>query len=122
MKVKIRSIHGHGDASEEYVVLEILQDCNADHYVIADTTFTADSKISNKVRHTHWFYSTALKKGDFIALFTGTGTDKADKRSDDSTLYYRFWGLKTAVWNDDGDGAVLYELNDWKAEKISGTK
>lgn len=122
MKVKIRSIHGHGDAFEEYVVLEVLEDCNANHYMIADTTFTADGKISNKVRHTHWFYSAELKKGDFIILLTGAGTDHTDKRNDGSTVYYRYWGLKTAVWNDDGDGAVLYELNNWKAEKVSGTK
>ncbi|MCS5969701.1 hypothetical protein LNP26_29815 [Klebsiella variicola subsp. variicola] len=62
MKLKIRTIHGHGKANEEYVIIDVTDDCNAQYYMLADTTYTNDNKISNKVRHTHWFSKAELKK------------------------------------------------------------
>ncbi|HBK3300187.1 hypothetical protein I5679_13965 [Citrobacter koseri] len=122
MKAKVRTIHGHGKASEEYVIIDVNEDCNADHLMIADTTYTPKGNISCKVRHTHWFYPTALKKGDVLALFTGTGTDKSVKQASGNTVFYRYWGLKTAVWNDDGDGAILFDINTWSTKKVAETK
>lgn len=122
MKLKIRSIHGHGKATEEYVIIDVLSDSDAKYYMIADTTYTQSGGISNKVRHTHWFYPTDLKKGDVLVLHTGPGTDRSDKQTNGVTYHQRFWGLKSAVWNDDGDGALLFEINTWKTTKVDETK
>jgi len=122
VKMKIRTIHGHGKADEEYVILDVLSDCNLNHYMVADSTFTKEGKISNKARHTHWFVMSDAKKGDIVVLYTGVGRNKAVKSANDSTVFHRYWGLKSAVWNDDGDGAVLLEINTWKTTKVSSTK
>ncbi|MBK0000289.1 hypothetical protein [Erwinia sp. S38] len=122
MKLKIRTIHGHGKASEEYVILDVIKECNADFYMILDTTFTNDGKISNKNRHSHWFLPADLKPGDVIVLFTKEGQSSTKKQDNGSTIYFRYWGLKSAVWNDDGDGAVLIEINAWKTSKVGSTK
>jgi len=122
MNLKIRSIHGHGKASEEYVIIDVLNDCNAHYYMVADTTYVQPGTVSNKVRHTYWFHQTDLKKGDLLVLHTGSGTDSSVKQSNGSTHYQRYWGLKSAVWNDDGDGAILFEMNGWKTTKVADTK
>lgn len=121
MKLEIRSIHGHGKATEEYVIIDVLSDCDAKYYMVADTTYQSGG-ISNKVRHTHWFYPAALKKGDVLVLHTGTGTDRSDQQTNGATYHQRFWGLKSAVWNDDGDGALLFEINSWRTTKVAETK
>lgn len=122
MKLKIRTIHGHGKANEEYVIIDVADDCNAQYYMLADTTYTNDNKISNKVRHTHWFSKAELKKGDVIILYTGAGTNGSKRNSNGSITYHRYWGLRTAVWNDDGDGAILFEINAWNTTKEADTK
>lgn len=122
MKMKIRSIHGHGKASEEYVILDVLEDCNLNHYLIADSTYTEDGYISNKARHSHWFVGKDAKKGDAVVLYTGVGDNKAVKNANGTTVFHRFWGLRSAVWNDDGDGAVLLQIDTWKTTKVSETK
>lgn len=122
MKVEIRSIHGHGDASEEYVIIDVTQDCRMDDYMVADTTFEAGGSISNKVRHTYWFEPVDLKSGDIVVLYTGNGTNESEENDDGSTIYHVYWGLRAPVWNDDGDGAILFEMNDWKTTKVADTK
>lgn len=117
MKLKILSIHEQGDASKEYVLIEVIDDCDLDYYAIADTTYTSDGKISNKLRHFYWFPSTDVKKGERVVLRTGSG--KNDQYTTDSgkKVYRFFWGLGSAVWNNDGDAAVLFEIKTWKTTR-----
>ncbi|KHE07672.1 hypothetical protein [Citrobacter braakii] len=122
MKAKVRTIHGHGKANEEYVIIDVNEDCNANRLMLADTTYTSETTISNKTRHTFWFKAIDLKKGDVIVLYTGSGTDQSKSQTNGTTIYYRYWGLKTAVWNDDGDGAILFDINTWSTKKVADTK
>lgn len=73
MKVKIDYVHGHGDASEERVLLTVVENCDMKYYMLADTSFTADGRISNKHRLVHWFQPTEVKKGVRIPLHTKPG-------------------------------------------------
>jgi hypothetical protein len=114
MKLQIISVHNHGDFKKEYVLLKVLEDCDVGNYVLADSTYTADGKVSNKVRHTFWFPDKEVKKGDLLSVWTGTGTNTSTKTDSGSPIHRFYWNLKTAVWNDDGDCAVLLELNTWQ--------
>lgn len=117
MKVEIVAINKAGKANEEYIALKVLEDCNLKYYMIADTTYVNESAISNKVRHTYWFASCDVKKGDFVWLFSGKGEDTKRGNSTNTTTHLRFWGLGGAVWNNEGDCGVLYELNSWTTKK-----
>jgi len=59
-------------------------------------------------------------KGELVALWSQAGNNTAVK-NDAGTVVHRFyWGLKTAVWNNDGDCAVLLHVPRFQAFKARG--
>lgn len=117
MNLKIVSIHEQGSADKEYVLLEVTGHCDLVYYGVADTTYKSDDKISNKLRHFFWFPSTAVKKGDQVVLRTGAGTNDNYTTNSGVKRHRFFWGLESAVWNNDGDAAVLFAINTWNTTK-----
>jgi len=117
MKLKISSIQEKGNASKEYVWLEVTEDCDLSYYGLADTTFTSDGKIANKLRHFFWFPSKSVKKGEQVVLRTGAGNHGQYVTSDGKVVHRYFWGLGSSVWNDDGDAAVLFEIETWNTTR-----
>lgn len=120
MKAKIISVHNQGDFDKEYVLIEITEDCDIGRYIVSDSTYTDDGKVSNKLRHIYWFPDKSVEKGDLVSLWTKSGTNTTTKSDSGAPIHRFFWNLKTAIWNNDGDCAVLLELNSWqffKAQK-----
>lgn len=114
MNLKIISVHNHGDFDKEYVLMRALEDCDVGRFILADSTYTEDGNISNKVRHTFWFPDKKIKKGELVSVWTRSGK-MTEATSESGTPIHRFyWGLETAVWNDDGDCAVLLDIRDWQ--------
>jgi len=122
MDVRISKISGHGDYKSECVLLEVVADCDIGAYMLADSTYTSENRISNKVRHTFWFPDKKVKKGDFVSLWTQGGTDTTTTNDAGKTVHRFYWGLKQAVWNDDGDCALLFLIKEWTHFKVASTK
>ncbi|WP_370307591.1 hypothetical protein [Sinimarinibacterium flocculans] len=118
MKLEIISVHGRGEYDNEHVLLKVTDACDIGHYMLGDSTYTADGKVSNKVRHTYWFPDTEVEKGDLVSLWTKAGTSTYGTTKSGDPVHRFFWGLKTAVWNDTGDCAVLWEMNTWQFFKV----
>ncbi len=117
MDIKITNIRADGDASKEYVTLHVDRDCDISDYILADTTYLGPDEVSNELRHMYWFYAKKVEAGDTIILRTGRGRDTEEDK-DDGTVKHRFyWGLRSAVWNDTGDTAVLLRIADWRMRK-----
>ena len=115
MKMKIVDIHADGDAEEEYIDLEVLVDCNLKFYALTDSTYTASKGISNKHKHFYKLPTQEASKGERVRLRTGR---KAKGPTSISGIDYLFhWEMKSAVWNDAGDAATLYELSAWTTVK-----
>ena len=117
MKLRILSIGEQGNANKEHVWLEAKQDCDLKFYGLADTTYTSSNSISNKLRHFFWFPPKAVKKGELVLLRTKTGTNGKYTASDGRTVHRFYWNLKSAVWNNDGDAAVLFEMRSWDTKR-----
>lgn len=117
MKMEIASIHEQGKRNEEYVRIKVLEACDLKYYIVTDTTYSSDSTISNKLRHMYWFKTKAVEKGDYVFLYTGRGENRSYANNVQTTTHVFYWGLDSAVWNDDGDGAILFQVNAWKAQK-----
>ena len=119
MKLEVQSVHAHGTASQEYVTIKANEDANLKYYILADTTYTGPNAISNKLRHMHWFSPKQVGAGDYVRIYTGRGTNKSVSNQAGTTTHYIYWGLASPVWNDTGDAAVLFEVENWKTTKIS---
>lgn len=117
MKVKVLKVHNHGNHKEEYVFMEVLEDCEIGEYMLADSTYNQDGTISNKVRHTFWFPDKKVKKGEFVSLWTGKGTNTEGETTKGAKIHRFYWGLESAVWNDDGDCAVLMYITNYSVHR-----
>lgn len=114
MKLEIISVHNHGNHKEEYVLLKAHDDCDIGRYQLCDSTYTADGRVSNKLRHTYWFPDKDIKKGDLVSVWTKDGTNTTDKNSSGTLIHRFYWGLSKPVWNDNGDCAVLQYVSTWQ--------
>ena len=117
MKLELIKVNNCGDQTKEYVSLEVVADANLEFYLLTDTTYTDDIHISNKLRHLYWFPKTAVKKGDFVWLDTGKGTNISRGNTAQTRTHIFYWNLAEPVWNDDGDCAVLFEVSAWTTKR-----
>ena len=114
MKLGIVSVSGQGDYDRELVTLKVISDCDAGSYILTDTTYTGEGEISSLLRHMYWFPDRKVWKGDFIQIYTKSGSDSSFTNKGGTTTHVLHWGLKTPVWNDDGDCAVLFAISEWQ--------
>lgn len=121
MKLQIVKIESSGDQTKEYVALKVLEGCNLTSYALADTTFDEDGK-SNLVRHTFWFPDKMVNKGDHVVVFSKVGKPKSGRTKAGKPLHHFFWNLDEAVWNNEGDRAVLIEIADRASFSVSATE
>lgn len=118
-KIEIRKVADYNDHSKERLILDVNESTDIGDYLVLDTTYTRDGKISNHVRHPYWFPDQKVKKGDRVVLYTRTGTNSTNPQADGSTVYFYYWGLKSSVWNDTGDCAVLLHVDEWSHKKAN---
>lgn len=114
MKIDIQSVSNHGDFDKELVTLTVNADCDAGIHILTDTTYTGEGKVSSLLRHMFWLPDKQVKKGDFIQVYTKAGTNTSHSNKANTTTHVFFWGLKTAVWNNTKDCAVLIEIAEWQ--------
>lgn len=89
--------------------MRVNEDCDIGHYLLADSTYTSSDIVSNKLRHTFWIPDKKLKENDLVSVWTKAGSNTTAKTDNGETIHRFFWGLRTSVWNDEGDCAVLFE-------------
>ncbi len=118
MKLKFVSIQSHGDYNKEFADLQATEDCDIGKYLLTDSTYTKENTVSNKLRHVYWFPDKQVKAGEYVRIFTRPGTSDTITSPNGSVIHKLYWGLKTAVWNDDGDSAILMEIAAWKHHPV----
>lgn len=119
MNLQIISIHNHGDAQREYVVFKVVADCILGEFVLSDTTYINEKTISNRLRHMYWWVtSEKARKGDFIYVYTREGKDTT-RVVEGVTHRDFFWNLKSSVWNNNGDAAVLMHVDEWQFKQTA---
>lgn len=106
MNIELVGIEGIQNNNER-VILRVLNDCDLGNYMIMDTTYNkTDGKISNKLRHSYIFPIRAVKKGEYIILYSLNGKDDIGVENN-TKVHYFFWNVGY-IWNNTGDQAFLY--------------
>ncbi len=117
MKVKIRGVEDNAIYEKERLILDVIESTDIGEYIVFDTTYTSDDKVSNKVRHSYWFPDLKVKKGDVVVLYTKKGTHSS-KTNGINLTYFFYWNLNVSVWNNEGDCAVLLHCDEWVHKKV----
>ena len=120
MKIKIDQIIDHGTLASERVLISVTEDADLSYFIVADTTYTSTDKISNKLRHMHWFAPKSVKAGDKVELYTKAGTNSQTDIGNGNTRYIIHWGVGNSVWNNEGDAAILFAIQTWKTTGAKG--
>lgn len=118
MKVSIREIADSRNHDQERLILDVVQDTDIGEYLVLDSTYTENNKVSNRARHPYWFLDQKVKKGDVVVLYTKRGRSSNQSNSNGSTSYFYYWGLDSSVWNNDKDCAVLLHISEWTAKAV----
>lgn len=119
MKAKIVDIRDAGTLRSERVVLKVVTRTDIGGYLLCDTTYTSDGIVSNQIRHPFWFPDKVVDAGDFVVLYTKSGTDSAFKNKSGTQTHRFYWGLERTIWNEAGDGVVLFEVAEWRAKRLA---
>lgn len=114
MKIKMIKVVDRGTHQSEKVIMNVVQDTNLINYILRDTTYLKENTISNRWVHAYEFLKQDVKKGDQIILYTKVGINSKKDLGSGCTEYTYYWCLNSSVWNNDGDAAVLYEVEDWQ--------
>ena len=109
-KLEIRKIQNDSKDQSECITLYASEDVQLGHYAVLDRTFSKDNKLSNKFRHFHQLPNKAVRAGEFVRLFTGTGTDKTwtwtNKDKISCQVHDIYWGSGENILNNNSKDQV----------------
>lgn len=119
MNIEIDKVVDNGSHNVERIELNVVGNCNLHNYILADTTYTDETHISNKLRHMYWFLNQNVIAGDKVVIYTKQGKASTELiNGGRNTKYTYYWGLGNSVWNNTGDAALLFNINTWKTKKV----
>ena len=100
MSLKIIAIHNHGDAEQEYLMLQATENINIGFFAVVDRTFNKGGKLSNVHRHYYRFPTKQIKKDEYVSLRTSKGDYEFDKTKGGDPMHRFYWGSDAPIWND----------------------
>ena len=66
-----------------------------------------------KNRHVYAFSNVAVKKDDYVVLYTKVGNAVVQKNADGTTSYFFYWNMQSHIWNNEQDIAYLVHYDEW---------
>lgn len=115
MKLKITNIGDQGDLSKERVVMKVESGGNVGEFLLIQSGHFNDS-VTNGIHAAYWFPDKDVKTGDFVVLYTKSGTN-SEKPFKDVKSHFFYWGKSQPVWNADNRAAVLMHAPAWESFK-----
>ena len=116
MPLRIINVNNGTEPEEEYVMLKAYSNINLEGYAVVGRDFlhneTEHQQCDKKIRHIYNFPNKRIKKGEYVLLVTGIGSDKKYTDIEGDTIHKFHWNSEECIWNNAGDEAVLicYEV------------
>ncbi len=114
MDIKLVSIHNPG-LDNEYALISVNRDCNLSKFLLYDTTYDDEGRISNKLPHMLRLpdYNVRVQQTPQIRLYTSR-TYPIQEWVDPSGINTLIlsWRLNETIWNKEGDKATLVEISN----------
>lgn len=103
---------------EERIIFRVNNDCNTWPYILFDTTYDQDGRVTNRNRHSYIFPNLDVSSGDFIIIYTGSGTYNKFRNRRGSYTHVLYWGLDVSVWNHQQDSALLVKVEQHQRTNV----
>jgi hypothetical protein len=113
MRIKLVGITDRGIPSRERLHLSVFAPSNLINYVVFGTRKVSANTVKTPPDFAYWFADMPVYPGDQIVLYTGTGQNNVERRTDGSWNRFVFWGLASPIWAAPESCAVLLEINEW---------
>ena len=108
-----------GNLEEERVVCKVLADADVGRYLLGVGRYTVETNLSSNLSKVFWFPDKQVKAGDFIVLFTKSGTNREYANRSNSTTHAFHLGLDTVLWISPDMAAILFEAPEWNAKRAA---
>ena len=120
MKLQIVRIAERGLANKERLHLSVLQETNLSYYAVLLSRYVTPASIANGSLAGFWFPNQLVRAGDQVILFSGPGTQTAQRQANGTTIHFFYWGLPNTVWNHSSNCAVVIEVANWVTSPQGG--
>lgn len=112
MDIELVSINNPG-LDNEYALIRVNRDCNLKKFLIYDTTFDDEGRVSNKLPHMFRLpdYNVKVLRTSQIRLYTSRSypiQEWSDPQHVNTLILS--WRLNETIWNKEGDKATLVEI------------
>lgn len=111
--LRLVRILDRGHANKERIHLEAVRDCDTSYFVVLQADQLSENTITAGSLIAYWFEPVAVRAGDYVILYTKTGTYSKNTRNDGHENHFFYWGQKSTMFNNPSKRIVLMELNTW---------
>lgn len=118
MTIEIKYAKDAGNIEKERLVLKATSDDEIGNYVLFDTTYLEDGRVSNEMRHSLWFPDREVRENDLIVVYTKAGKDSKLENKNGTSSHFFYMGLGNSIWNKNGDCAVIMKISSWDNKLI----
>ena len=118
MTIEIKYAKDAGNIEKERLVLKATSDDEIGNYVLFDTTYLEDGRVSNEMRHSLWFPDREVKENDLIVVYTKAGKDSKLENKNGTSSHFFYMGLGNSIWNKNGDCSVIMKISSWDNKLI----
>jgi hypothetical protein len=113
MNLEFASIASAGVLSDERIALKATASFDLTRYAIFACNSTQDGRVAGgNVPWAFWFWSKTVGPGDFVVVYSKSGTTSEKKNSDGTTSHFFYWGLSNPIWTA-GRRPVIVETSTW---------
>lgn len=105
---------------DEQIIFKVLEDCNLSYYLILDNSYDEDGRVSNTHRHCYAFPNVNVRRGDYVVLYTGRGSQTSFNNNAHTTTHVFYWGFaeNASVWNNVVDRVFLIKIGGVQAYTV----
>lgn len=117
MNLKIRRFRDRGDLSGERIVLVSSEDMDVGKYLLLKSRTVNKDEVSTDLKDCFWLPDLSISAGDLVVIYSKAGQNRSKEYGDGSKSHFMYRGLKSAIWGDDADCAVLMEISSWSMKE-----
>lgn len=121
--LEIIGIRDAGNLDRERLLLRVLEPVKLENYVVVNVKSTNGDKLTILNDKVFWFPSVLANPGEFIRLYTKSGSYKKDtgKYGESPTVFHDFyWKLTVPVWDSVKSNAItIFKVNTWNTAYLT---